>query len=323
VDASWRSPVAPPPPGSAPVVRRMIALERDPAAERTVITAIARHYWHEALSRPPERRWFAEALARYLGARASDALLEGRQHWSSRFFGGFVPFAVRALPLSPPGAEARGAVPRFDDDLAPDPGVDWTRVDRAATALFTLERFVGWPTLQPALKTYRARHGADGDPAALAGIMLEQRGSDLSWFFDQAFLPDKRYDYAVQRVTSAPEGLRLTARVELQRVGDAVFGIDGQTSTGPALAVAVMFADGTEVVEQWRGGRQALTLEYTTNAPVVRVTVDPDSMLLLDADRDNNVIRLTETRGTSAGRRATLAWLTWIEDLMLTCLALV
>src|SRR5688572_488817 len=323
VDANWRSPAVVLPPGTAALPVRWVEIDRDPAAERRLVAALASHYWHEALAAPADQRWFAEALVRYLGARAIDAILEGRQYWSARYFGGFIPFATRALPLSPFGADARGHIASFDSDIALPAGSDWQQVARATGALFTLERVIGWPALQQGLIVFREQAPRRGyAPAELEAVLAVQRGSDLDWFFDQAFRPEKQFDYGIQSVTSQADGASFHVRVDLQRLGDAVFGV-GDGSSGPALPVRVEFADGAEVVERWPGARESMSLEYRARTAAVRVDVDPEAMLLLDQNRANNVERLTAAPVTSVSLRATLAWLTWVEDLMLTCLALI
>jgi len=323
VDANWRSPAVVLPPGTAALPVRWVEIDRDPAAERRLVAALASHYWHEALAAPADQRWFAEALVRYVGARAIDAILEGRQYWSARYFGGFIPFATRALPLSPFGADARGHIVSFDSDIALPAGSDRQQVARATAALFTLERVIGWPALQQGLIVFREQAPRQGyTPAELEAVLSAQRGSELDWFFDQAFRPEKQFDYAITSVTSQADGAAFQVRVGLQRLGDAVFG-PADASSGPALPVRVEFADGSEVLDRWPGARESLSLEYIARTAAVRVDVDPDAMLLLDQDRANNVERLTAAPVSSVSLRATLAWLTWVEDLMLTCLALV
>src|SRR5687768_8073023 len=196
VDAPWRSP-APSSPGTVPVAVRWIEVRRDPAAERGLIAVMASHYWYEAASADPRHAWFAEGLARYSAARAIDALLERRQYWSSRYFGGFMPYAVRSLPLSPFGAEARGHILSVDAEIAWPIESDPNRVTRATTAFFTLERLIGWPALQQGLMAFRAQGRRDGySPDALAAVLTAQRGGDVRWFFSDAFTPEKQFDYA-------------------------------------------------------------------------------------------------------------------------------
>jgi hypothetical protein len=299
-------------------------LERDPATERALIAAIATNYWIAALSEPPDRRWFTDAIVRYTALRAIDVILEGRQHWTERYFGGVVPFALRSLPLSPYGGETRGHIPHFDAEIRLSPGGDRPRVARATAALFTLDRFIGSPALQAGLREYRATARDTGySPAHLAAVLSRQRGSDLAWFFNEALRPDATFDYGVEQFSSEPAGGRFHVRVGLRRFGNAVFGEDDGSGAGAALPVVVTLADGTELLERWPGARASLALEYDTVSPASRAAVDPDAMLLLDDNRANNTRLLTTVPATSVALRAAASWMIWLEGLMLTCVGLV
>jgi hypothetical protein len=153
-------------------------------------------------------------------------------------------------------------------------------------------------------------------------VLTAQRGGDVSWFFSEAFTPEKQFDYAVDSLTNEAVDAKFLVRVNLRRLGDGVFG-SSDLSRGPSLPVVVTFADGSEVTERWHGGQESLSLEYAAATPAVRAAVDPDAIVLLDRNRVNNVRRLTAAPITSVSLRATAAWLTWLEDLVLTCLAIV
>ena len=58
---------------------------------------------------------FEEALAVYTGTRAIHELLEGSNFEVVRFFGGLVPFPLRSVLLSPPVADPRPRVWRFEE----------------------------------------------------------------------------------------------------------------------------------------------------------------------------------------------------------------
>ena len=305
--------------GTVTVEKRWLELERDPATERSLIAGIAAQFWSEAMSRSLAERWFGEALSRYTYTRAIDTILEGRQYWSTRFFGGFIPYAQRSLPLSPFVGRARGHIPSFPGQSSSIEAQE----ARAVTALFTLERVIGWPALQPALLEWRAKsRSSDAEPADLARILSEQRGDDFRWFVDEALRTDNVFDYGIENVSSRPEGPRFSVNVTLRRFGNAIFGVANGT-VGPSLPVVITLADGTQVEEQWPGGRATLALDYVASSPAVRVTVDPDAMLLLDGDRANNTRIVRDVPRTAVGNRAALWWLTWLEAAMLTCLALV
>lgn len=322
VTTGWPVPdLGPTYPGVVAAPTRWLTIAHDGAADRVLIASIARQYWFAV--HQPNELWFEDGLMKYTADRAIDALLQGRQFWTRRFFGGMVPFSVRSLPLSPPRSAARGRIPQFDDP--PDNGLD-PRATAVAAALHTLERYLGWPALQQGLVAYRERFRfGGGTPAALLAILNEQGAQDLGWFFTAAFRPATRFDYAVDEVASVPEGAQHRVIVSLRRVGDGVFAGSSQSRdrfTAPAIAVVLTMADGTEVREWWDGRDPSRRLEYLSAAPLESAVVDPDRMLLLDADRSNNARRLLPAPPYPPARRAVVSWMVWLQNWMLACTAL-
>ena len=140
-------------------------------------------------------------------------------------------------------------------------------------------------------------------------------GRDLDWYFARAFDPSARFDYSIEGLTSRPGGqspLSHLTSVVVHRVGD------------PArrMPVTVQFADGSEIHEQWHGREASQTFEYISQAPAVSARVDPDRQWLLDADPRNNR-RVIDPKPSAAAGRWTLHWVAWLQNLMLTCTALV
>jgi hypothetical protein len=157
-------------------------------------------------------------------------------------------------------------------------------------------------------------------------IVSAQRGDDMTWFFDQALRMDARLDYAVVNITSMPapaDGWQTT--VDVRRLGDATF--DGTSlpraaSTARALPVVTRFADGAEITE-WIDGRDAeWRFEYASAAAAATASVDPEAMLLLDADRANNT-RTVNPQLREAAVRLAFNWLSWLQDAMLACTAVI
>lgn len=327
IDAPWRSRLADVGyPGVAMVQTRWIAPANDLGLERGLIGEIARQYW--PLSRSNDARGsLNEAVVLYSATRAIHTDLEGRHFATQRFFGGFVPFVTRSIAWSPRAADPKPRLRRFPELESPRPPSG--EALRALLAIHTLERYVGWPALQQALLAFRERAvTTGGDPAALIGLLGEQQGRDLSWFLQEAFREDARFDYAVGAFASdaLPGSSGFTTQVELRRLGDAVFagtsrprvaGLDKARS----LPVTVTFADGTSIDEWWDGRDAELTVRYVSKSRATRAAVDPAAMLLLDADRSNNT-RSIDPRPDSVGARLSLHWLVWLQDLMLTCTAL-
>ena len=327
IDAQWPSGVVGAAyPGVVVASTRWLSPARDRSLERTLIGAIARQYWFPRGEADPATAWLAEGLTLYAGTRAIHQELEGRNFDTPYFFGGFVPFPIRAVALSRRTTDRRPPVRHFPEIEEPT-SAPWRfsstsvggQAQRAALVIQTLERYIGWPALQQALATYRERAGsANAGPAGLGAVVSQQRGRDLKWFFGEAFRSDARFDYGVRRLTSEPlaaDASTFETRVALRRVGDGVF------AGARWLPVTVTFEDGSEVREQWDGGVAEQELVYTSASRAVSATVDPEAMLLLDADRANNT-RVLRRILNGSGARLTISWLVWLQDAMLAYTAL-
>ena len=334
VDATWNSGLAGASyPGVVVVSSRWITISRDRSLERTLIGAIARQYWRAGASASVSSAaaaWFEEGLALYSGVRGVHTELEGSNYATYRFFGGFVPWSLRSVLWSPNAADPRPRVRRFPEiDAADGEG------QQAASALQTLEQYIGWPALQQALEAYQQRLRGPGKPEALpphadfAAVLKEQTGRDFAWFFKEAFRFSARFDYGVDRVTSEPSPENpgeFVTTVVLRRFGDGIFaGTNEPRDTLPggarSLPVDVRFEDGTEVREWWDGRDAEKQLTYTGAARARTVSVDPDAMLVLDADRTNNT-RTLQSFFSATGARLALQWVVWLQDVMLTYSAL-
>ena len=67
----------------------------------------------------------------------------------------------------------------------------------------TLERLLGWETLQKILSTYYARYSfKHPDPRDFFAVANEVSGRDLTWFFDQVYRSSNVFDYGVDVFTS-------------------------------------------------------------------------------------------------------------------------
>ena len=305
--------------GAVVIIRtRWLSPERDISLERAVFTAIARAYW-ATLQEDPESPSFAAGLARYSAARAINEAFEGRSSQTYRYFGGFVPHTVRAISLSRSTRDPRPPIfrlPEFESSLAANTPA-WTPVpspaDRAAGALVTLERVVGWPAMQAALLELRHRsRGRQATARELATVMGEQRGSDVTALVEAASSGDDDVDYMVDELTTTRDGVRYQTTVKVRRQGSAAF----------PVPVLTRFADGSETIEWWHGEDASRELSFIALSPAAAATVDPEVLVVLDADRANNTRTLVETL-SMAGARLTVSWAIWLQNLVLTYASLV
>jgi hypothetical protein len=321
-------------PGIAITSSRLFTTRREFAAERALTVAIARQYALALANATQHDSWFAEGLAAYFATRAVHETFEGRYYLTIRFFGGYVPHSVRAIVMSPNPLDPRPRVMQLPEVVEPADapwrlalGANLDRANRLTMALHTLERFIGWPAFQATLRAFVDRHsGKTSTLQDFTAVLSEQRGADMTWFFDQSMRMEARFDYAVTNlvtVSAASGGWETT--VEVRRLGEATF--DGTslaraTATARSLPVVVRFGDGTEMLEWIDGRDRDWRFEYSSAAPAVLASVDPGAILLLDADRTNNTRTLNPPLHT-VGLRLAFNWLAWLQDAMLTCTAVI
>jgi hypothetical protein len=308
--------------------------------EDVLVHEAGHQFWYGMVANNEfEHAWLDEGLNSFSEARVLDVAYPGR-HRIERFFGGFIPWVYRDIRLSRATDLNLLNVfrPNAESDLQALESYrywpDWARtagpITYAKTALWlhTLERHLGWPTLQRIMSTYfqrwAFRHPAPADFFAVAN---EVSGRDLTWFFDQVHRSSNAFDYAVARLTSVrsggrgyvgdggarafrgapPSGAPFETTVVLRRDGEATFPVD----------VRVTFEDGTHVRERWDGVARWHVLRYLRPARAVSAEVDPDRILLLDVSYTNNS-RTLAPRGRAAATKWSLVWLTWFQDLLLT-----
>jgi hypothetical protein len=293
-----------------------IAPVRDQVTERAIIRAIVRTYWIGSATEQVDS--FTEALVEYAAMRAIHQQLEGSNFAAPRFFGGFVSFPLRSVLLSPPVADPRPRVWRFFDSS--DGRVD-REIGHRVRALQTIERFVGWPTMLQALSEVRAGGPSLSTVAGFADTLSRIRGTDLRVLINDCF-GDTAFNYAVQSLTSrrlASDWVETT--VEIRRFGSGRFTNEATGDHQPLMPVRLRFADGTELHDRFDGGLSSLSLVYTAKSDAVAVSVDPEMMLVLDFDRDDNsIVRNAPT--SKLGVRLALHWLSWLQNAMLSYTAL-
>ena len=313
-------------PGTIVTSARLFEPESDRALERTVIAAVARHYWRVPDGSEPAQLWLGEGLALYTGVRAIHEELEGRHFATVRHFGGFVPFTSRSIQWSPSPEDPRPRLRQFAEVESPA-GATQDQAQRVALSLHTLERYLGWPAMQQLMEALQVRWQAGPvTPADLADIATAQRGTGMQWFFDDALRLDAIVDYGIQDFHSDPSGLGYRTRVSLRRYGSGMF-----VGTSDVAAVAIgrarsllvetRFEDGSVMSDWWDGRLADLELTYEGPSRAVATSVDPEAVLLLDADRSNNS-RTALPAMTEAGARLVASWIVWLQDIMLGSTAL-
>jgi hypothetical protein len=306
--------------------------------EGVVVHEAGHQFWYGLVATNEfENAWMDEGINTFSTARALEQFFT--PHFLEvRFFGDFIPWTLDDFPLSRstdgnrlPGYRASG-----DTDVQSTPSWRyWPGTGRTITYnktalwLNTLERLIGWDTLQRILSTYfhryEFRHPRPEDFFAVAN---EVSGRDLTWFFDRVYRSSAAFDYGIGQFTSEPivtrgyvgEGDRRRAAspdsgnavfhtaVMVRRYEEGVFPVD----------VRVVFENGEEVRWRWEGAERWKLFEVDRPVRASYAQVDPERVLLLDRNYTNNSAHLTTAAADRAARKWSLTWLVWLQDRLLT-----
>jgi hypothetical protein len=282
-----------------------------------------------------EHAWMDEGFNTYSTARAI-AQAYTPNYYSRRYFGNFVPWMFREFPLTreTEGDRLNGYRVAGKGDVPSTPTWQYfpgtagaITYNKTALWLNTLERMLGWETMQRVMSTYFSRWAfRHPKPADFFSVANEVSGRDLTWFFDQVYRSSNVFDYGVDSFSSEPAGVRGYAgdgndrrfvetgdggpfhtTVVVRRFGEAIFPVD----------VRVMFENKEEMRWHWDGQARWKAFDIDRPARAATVQVDPEHILLLDVHYTNNSASL-QPRARQAARKWSLVWLVWLQDHLLT-----
>ncbi len=299
-----------------------------------------------------EHAWIDEGLNTFSTARAMDAAF-GDRAYVRRFFRGFFPVLMKDIRRRRM-TQAQG-LNRYRDAARRDTLSTPTYRYHPATAstitysktalwLATLERTLGWETLQEILSTFferwKFRHPTPDDFFAVAN---EVSGQDLTYFFDQVHRSSAVFDFSVEAVSSekiktegyvekdgewvyssgeeenaaAPTGEVPEAseaqselyetRVVVRRLQDGILPVE----------VLLKFEDGEEVRHLWDAQSEWKLYTLVRPAKLAYAAVDPEHKILLDINYTDNSRLLTAQSGLPASKWAS-KWMIWLQDYLNT-----
>lgn len=315
---------------------RWLAPRQSNMPESVTVHEAGHQFWYGVIgSNEVEDAWLDEGLNTFSEERVQSIVFQPNYR-IERFFGGFVPWQFRDIALDRAtdgnGLNGYRLAAERDDPSTPTyrywPGTH-AQITYSKTALWlhTLERHLGWETLQRILATFftRWRFGHPR-PADFFAVANEVAGQDLTWFFDQVYRSSNVFDYGVERVDAATRGVRgfddsrpaprfqdtpaghlVRVTVVVRRYGEAVFPVE----------IVTTFDNGEQVREQWDGRDRWRAYTYDRAATVRTVQIDPERVLLLDVNYTNNTWSAAP-RAAEAAHKWSLAWMVWLQDLMMT-----
>ena len=285
-----------------------------------------------------EHGWMDEGFNTFSTARAiANVQRYSPNYYAKRYFGGFIPWTFRDFPLSRETDGDRLASYRLAAKADTQSTPTWhywsgtaSAITYAKTALWlhTLERLLGWETMQRIMSTYFARWAfGHPKPQDFFAIVNEVSGRDMTWFFDQVYRTSNVFDYGVDAFSSEPAAERgyvgegnartfaggpdrggpFRTTVVVRRYGEGLFPVD----------VRVVFENKEEARWRWDGRDRWKMFEIEKPVRASFAQVDPDHVLLLDVNYTNNSVTLAP-RTKQAATKWSLAWLVWLQDHLLT-----
>ena len=316
---------------------RWLAPRQVTTPEGVTVHEAGHQFWYGVVANNEfEHAWMDEGFNTFSTARTIAQVFEPN-YFVKRYFGGFVPWTFRDVPLSRvvDGDRLGGYRAAAHNEAQSTPSwLYWPgsagaiTYDKTAVWLHTLERMLGWQTLQRILSTYYSRWAfKHPKPDDFFAIVNEVSGQDLTWFFDQVYRSSATFDYGIDSVQTRPaadrgffgDGQQQTFKsgdekadryrttVVVRRYREGIFPVD----------VRVVFENGQETRWQWNGRDRWKAFELIQASPARLAEVDPDRVLLLDTNVTNNSIALSP-KAKQAARKWSLTWLIWLQDHLLT-----
>jgi Peptidase family M1 domain len=299
---------------------RLFAPEHVEDPEDVAVHEAGHQFWYGIVGNNEfEDAWMDEGFntfseARVMGTWGAPAYL------SQRYFGGFVPYVFKDIVMNRETDWNRftGYRRAAKNDVQSTPSFRYYAAssgvptyNKTALWLNTMERWLGWPTLQQIMSTHFSRWKfKHPKPQDFFDIANEVSGRDLSGYFDQVYRSSDAFDYGIQDFRSDKDGDKYRTLVVVRRYGEAIFPVD----------VRVTFTDGKQVTEHWDGKDRWHLYTYSWAQRAVTAQADPDRVLLLDVNLTNNSKALAplDRFGPKAATKWSLKWMVWLQDCLLT-----
>jgi Peptidase family M1 domain len=300
---------------------RWLAPPRVTTPEGVTVHEAGHQFWYGIVgSNEFEDAWMDEGFNTFSTARAIAQVYDPNP-LALRYFGGFIPWVVKDISISreTDGNRLRGYRHDAKSDVQSTPSYRYfpstggsITYNKTALWLNTMERWLGWPTLQRVMSTYFERWKfAHPKPSDYFAVVDSVTNQDLGWFFDQVYRSSNVFDYGVQDLKSTREGDHFRTSVVVRRYGEALFPVD----------VVVTFRDGERSVEHWDGRDRWKEYVYDRSVQALTAQVDPDRVLLLDVNYTNNS-RTLEPQGSAAATKWSMTWMVWLQDNLLSWVSL-
>ena len=279
--------------------------------EAEIVRAIARQWWGERLAFDAAGRDLGEGLVWYLQSRIVEELFDRRWQFRAyaldvrRYFGGFVPWQLRTIPLS------RMTIGVARDVFLNRPQTRWRRnvtptITRAALGFASLEQRHTWPVLERGLRAVATQYGGKTvDLPTFSETLSRALAADVTPFI--AAMAGQ------SEVAARIEGVRTEACAPSPCVRTAVTLRGAGQDEWP---VRLRFEHTQQMTTTWRPA-SGDTLWVESPTPPAAVAIDPDRTNLLDPDYRDNIAVLNPSTTVRVSKWMS-QWLVWLQQIMLT-----
>lgn len=308
--------------------------------EYVVLHEAGHQFWYGLVANNEvEFAWLDEGINQYSDSRVQDIALQPN-FFLERFFGDFIPWQYRDIPLKRTDTNYLSTYRRNPDrdSLSVPTASLWPGTHqnmsyhKAALMLHTLERMHTWEVMQRVLSIFFARSKfGHPRPEEFFAILDQVTGKDHAWFREQVYQSSNTFDYSIDRLVSepieargimeSPEGLKFQetrvagqfrTTVVVRRLAAGQFPVD----------VLVTFSNGEQAREQWDGRGRWGVFTFDRPFKAASAQIDPERVLLLDVNYTNNS-RMLEPKTEAAATKWTLRWMVWLQDLLMSTAFLV
>ena len=305
--------------------------------EYVVLHEAGHQFWYGVVANNEVQfAWLDEGLTEYSDSRVQSIAFQPN-YLVQRFFGDFVPWQYRDIPLQRATDTNymntyRRAPDR--DSLSMPTATLWPGTHqnlsyhKAALMLHTLERMYTWEVMQKALSIYFARWKfKHPTPDDFFAVLNEVTGKDHKWFIDQVYDSSNTFDYSIESLVSEP----ITSRgVAADMVGPLLQQVTYRSTVVARrleagqfpVDVLVTFSNGEQERRPWDGLGRWQVFTFDKNVRAVSAQIDPERRLLLDTNYTNNS-RTLEPASDRAATKWALRWMVWLQDLLMTSAFLV
>ena len=304
--------------------------------EHLTVHECGHQFWYGIIANNEfEHAWLDEGFNSYSDTRCMNAAY-GDDTYSIRFLSrkGFgIPYSLSEVVID---QRTRNRV-RFRQALGLDPmnRAAWQFINGAsyghnayekpALLLWTLEGVLGEDLFAEVIKTYAQRYAfKHPDPEDFFSVVSQMSPLPLETFLDQIWRTASVLDYSVEKVKSEllrgkqgiygrgeaaefeqaqPEETLYRSTVMFRRPGGLILPVD----------VRITFEDGEVIDEKWDGKDLWKSYTFDRATPVMCAEIDPERLLVLDANFENNT--LYRKKDIWAALRWSVTWMHWLQHL--------